>query len=149
MYDPILHIPLLISAPGQNSGSNIYSQTNSVDVLPTLLHIAGYDIPAWTEGQLLPGFGGVEDNSRATYSVDAKIGSSFGKLSIASVAMRKNGFKLIYYKGYTGTDWFELYNLQEDVEELNDLYDKDVPTSNAMRDELLTVFNQHSGPLKV
>ncbi|HUI90532.1 MAG TPA: sulfatase-like hydrolase/transferase [Anaerolineales bacterium] len=148
MYDSILHIPLLISAPGQNSRGDIISQTNSVDILPTLLHIAGFDIPAWAEGQLLPGFGGVGDNSRATYSVDAKIGSSFGRLSVASLAMRKNGYKLIYYKGYTGTDWFELYNLQEDAEELDDLYNKDVSASNSMRDEMLTAFNQHSGPLK-
>src|SRR5271157_18695 len=148
IYDPILHIPLLISAPGQKARSDIYSQTNSVDVLPTLLHMAGRGLPAWAEGQLLPTFGGVEDNSRATYSLDAKVGSSFGKLSVASLAMRKNGYKLIYYKGYTKTDWFELYNLQEDAEELNDLYDKDVSTSNMMRDELLTAFNQHSGPLQ-
>jgi arylsulfatase A-like enzyme len=148
MYDPILHIPLLISAPDQKARSDIYSQTNSVDVLPTLLHIAGRELPVWAEGQPLPNFGGVEDNSRATYSVDAKVGSSFGKLSVASLAMRKNGHKLIYYKGYTETDWFELYNLQEDAEELNDLYNKDVATSNMMRDELLTAFNQRSGPLQ-
>jgi arylsulfatase A-like enzyme len=148
MYDPILHIPLLISAPGQKTRSDIYSQTNSVDVLPTLLHIAGRELPAWAEGQLLPNFGGVEDNSRATYSVDAKVGSSFGKLSVVSLAMRKNGYKLIYYKGYTETDWFELYNLQEDAEELDDLYNKDVAASNMMRDELLTAFNQHSGALQ-
>ena len=110
--------------------------------------IAGRELPAWAEGQLLPNFGGVEDNSRATYSVDAKVGSSFGKLSVASLAMRKNGYKLIYYKGYTVTDWFELYNLQEDAEELNDLYNKDVAISNMMRDELLTAFNEHSGPLQ-
>jgi arylsulfatase A-like enzyme len=147
MYDPGLHIPLLISAPGQNHQSHVYSQTNSVDILPTLLTIAGRDVPVWKEGQLLPGFGGVDDNSRATYSVDAKVGSAFAKLSIASVAMRKNGYKLIYYKGYNGTDSLELYNLQNDPEELTDLFDKDISTSHAMQDELLTAFNQHSNLL--
>ena len=147
MYDPILHSPLLISAPEQNSRSDIYSQTNSVDVLPTLLKIAGRDVSAWCAGRLLPGFGGVEDDSRSTFSMDAKPGSSFGRLSVASVAMRKNGYKLIYYKGYTGTDWFELYNLHDDPEELTDLFNKDVSISNAMKDELLTTFNQNSGPL--
>ena len=147
MYDPGLHVPLLISAPGQKTRNDIYSQTNSVDVLPTLVKIAGREVPAWTEGQPLPGFGGVEDNSRATYSMDAKPNSSFGKLSIVSVGMRKNGYKLIYYKGYRRTDWFELYNLQTDPEELTDLFNKDVSTSNMMKDELLSTFNQHSGPL--
>lgn len=147
MYDPILHIPLLVSVPGQDSGSDVYGQTNSVDVLPALLKIAGRDIPVWAEGQLLPGFGGVEDNLRATFSVDAKVGSSFGRLSTASIAMRKNGYKLIYYKGYKEVDWFELYHLQEDPGELTDLFGKDISTSSAMKDELLTAFNQYSGPL--
>ncbi len=147
MYDPIVHIPLLISAPRQNTRTDIYSQTNSVDVLPTLLKVAGHAIPLWAEGRMLPGFGGIEDNSRATFSVDAKVGSSFGRLSIASVAMRKNGYKLIYYKGYENKDWFELYHLQDDPEELNDLFNKDISTSNSMKDELLAAFNQHSGPL--
>jgi arylsulfatase A-like enzyme len=147
MYDPGLHIPLLISAPGQKTGSDIYSQTNSVDVLPTLLKIAGREIPVWAEGQLLPGFGGAEDNSRATFTIDAKLCSSFGKLSIASMAMRKNGYKLSYYMGYGKTNWFELYNLQNDPEELTDLFNKDVSTSDIMKDELLTAFNKNSGPL--
>jgi len=137
MYDAGLHIPLLISAPGQKTRNDVHSQTNSVDILPTLLQIAGHAVPAWAEGQLLPGFGGFEDDSRATFSVDAKLNSSFGRLSIASMAMRKNGFKIIYYKGYRGTDSFELYNLQDDPEELVDLFNKDVSHSNLMKDELL------------
>ena len=64
------------------------------------------------------------------------------------MAMRKNGFKIIYYKGYRGTDSFELYNLQDDPEELVDLFNKDVSHSNLMKDELLKAFNEHSGPLQ-
>ena len=97
---------------------------------------------------MLPGFGGLEDNSRATYSVDAKLNSSFGALSIASVAMRKNGYKLIYYKGYKGGDSYELYDLQNDPEELSDLFGKEASIAGAMRDELLTAFDQHSGPVQ-
>jgi arylsulfatase A-like enzyme len=147
MYDPGLHVPLLISAPGQTSGRDFYSPTNSVDILPTLLKIAGREIPTWAEGQLLPGFGGMADNSRATFTVDAKLCSSFGKLSIASMAMRKNVYKLSYYLGYGKTDWFELYDLQNDPEELTDLFNKDISTSDIMKDELLTAFNKNSGPL--
>ncbi|MGA7194912.1 MAG: sulfatase-like hydrolase/transferase, partial [Anaerolineales bacterium] len=147
MYDPGLHVPLLISAPGQKTRNDIYSQTNSVDVLPSLLKIAGREVPIGTEGQPLPGFGGVENNSRATFTLDAKLNSSFGKLSIASMAMRKNGYKLSYYLGYEKTNWFELYNLQNDPEELTDLFNENDPTSNALKDELLAAFNKNSGPL--
>ena len=148
MYDPGLHVPLLISGPGQKTRNDIYSPTNSVDVLPTLLKMADREVPTWTEGQLLPGFGGVQDNSRATFTVDAKLNSSFGKLSIASMAMRKNGYKLSYYLGYGKINWFELYNLQNDPQELTDLFSKDGSTANIMKDELLTAFNKNSGPLQ-
>ena len=148
MFDPGLHIPLLISAPRQETRSDVYSQTNSVDIVPTLLRIAGREIPAWGEGQLLPGLGGVEDNSRPTFTVDAKLNSSLGKLSIASVAMRKDGYKLSYYLGYGKTNWFELYDLQSDLEELKNLFDEKDSLSNIMKDELLTAFNENSGPLQ-
>jgi arylsulfatase A-like enzyme len=147
MYDPGLHIPLLISAPGQKIRNDVSTQTNSVDVLPTLLQIAGRTLPTWAEGKLLPGFGGSANDSRATFSVDAKLNSSFGQLSTASMAMRKNGYKLIYYKGYKGMNLFELYHLKDDPEELIDLYNKDISTSNIMKEELLAAFNKNSGPL--
>ena len=147
MFDPGLHIPLLISTPGQNARSDVYSQTNSVDVVPTLLKLARREVPAWAEGQLLPGFGGVEDNSRPTFTVDAKLNSSFGRLSIASMAMRKDGYKLSYYLGYGKANWFELYDLQSDPEELNNLFNEQDSLSTNMKDELVTAFNKNSGPL--
>jgi arylsulfatase A-like enzyme len=119
-----------------------------VDVLPTLLGIAGREIPNWSQGLLLPGFGTSQDNLRSTFSVDAKFNSSFGTLSTASVAMRKQGYKITYYKGYENLELFELYDLQSDPEELNDLFDKDVSRSTIMKDELLTAFNENSGPLR-
>ena len=63
------------------------------------------------------------------------------------MAMRKNGYKLSYYLGYEKTNWFELYNLQNDPEELTDLFNENDPTSNALKDELLAAFNKNSGPL--
>jgi arylsulfatase A-like enzyme len=147
MYGPGLRIPLLISAPGQQARNDVYAPTNSVDVLPTVLQIARRELPAWAEGQRLPGFGGTAGDSVATFSIDAKLNSAFGKISIASIAMRKDGYKLIYYKGYKGIDTFELYHLQDDPEELTDLYNKDVSITNKLKDELLTAFNENSGPL--
>ena len=138
---------LVILAGGKGTRMDIFSQTNSVDILPTLLGIVGRAIPARIPGQLLPGFGISEDNLRSTFSVDAKFNSSFGRLSTASVAMRKQGYKVTYYTGYENLELFELYDLQNDPQELNDLFGKDVSKSNIMKDELLTAFHENSGPL--
>jgi membrane-anchored protein YejM (alkaline phosphatase superfamily) len=61
MYAPVTHIPLLISEPGRQARSDFHSLTSNLDLLPTVLQIAGRKIPDWAEGRLLPGFGGAED----------------------------------------------------------------------------------------
>ena len=138
LYDPVIHSPLIISAPGQRARRDVYAPVNSVDILPTLLRLAGKPIPDWCEGEILPGFGGEENYERATFSVEAKLNPAFAPFQIATISMRKRQYKLIYYKGYFGgEDWFELYNLEDDLEELVSLFDSEKSVAAQMRDELL------------
>jgi arylsulfatase A-like enzyme len=146
LYDPVIHIPLMISSPGQKERKDIYLPTNSVDVLPTLLHLAGRNIPDWCEGKLLPGFGGAEDVERSSFSVEAKLNPAFAPIKKGTIAMRKGKYKLIYYTGYEKTDSFELYDLENDLEELTDLYPSEPSIASAMREELLAKF--HAADLK-
>ncbi|MEW5941806.1 MAG: sulfatase-like hydrolase/transferase, partial [Chloroflexota bacterium] len=125
LYDPIIHSPLMISVPGQRERRDIYAPTNSVDLLPTILRLAGKPIPDWVEGTILPGFGGEEDYERATFSVEAKINPAFAPLNVATLAMRQGPYKLINFRGYGPNEWFELYNHENDIEEMNDLYQKE------------------------
>ena len=37
MFQPLVRIPLVIFAPGQESRVDIYERTNAIDVLPTLM----------------------------------------------------------------------------------------------------------------
>ena len=138
LYDPVIHSPLIISAPGQRARRDVYAPVNSVDILPTLLYLAGKPIPDWCEGEILPGFGGEENYERATFSVEAKLNPAFAPFQVATISMRKRQYKLIYYKGYFGgEDWFELYNLEDDLEELVSLFDSEKSVAAQMRDELL------------
>jgi arylsulfatase A-like enzyme len=141
LYEPVVHVPLLISAPGQKSRRDVYAPTNAVDLLPTLLNLAGKPIPSWSEGKPLPGLGGVEDFERSTYVVEAKLNSAFGPLTKASFVLRKGNHKLTYYMGYQAEDSFELYDLDADIEEMNDLYPSQPAFGKKMKDELLeTIF---------
>lgn len=137
LYEALINIPLLISAPGQRTRTDIYSPTNSVDVLPTLLQLCGREIPAWCEGALLPGLGGRADPERSTFVVEAKSNPAFSPLKIATVALRKGPYKLIYYTGYEDADSFELYDLENDPEELLDLYPTQTEVSSRLSAELL------------
>lgn len=142
LYDPVIHSPLIISAPGQRARRDVHAPVNSVDILPTLLHLAGKPIPDWCEGEILPGFGGEENYERATFSVEAKLNPAFAPFQIATISMRKRQYKLIYYKGYFGgEDWFELYNLEDDLEELVNLFDSEKSVAAQMKDELLETLN--------
>ena len=56
LYQPVVHVPLMVFEPGWESRTDIYTPTSAVDLLPTLLHIAGEKPAEWSEGLVLPPF---------------------------------------------------------------------------------------------
>jgi arylsulfatase A-like enzyme len=149
MYEPLLRIPLLIHAPEQTSRKDVSIPTSNVDVLPTILSLAGKEIPKALEGQILAGFGGDEDGERSIFSMAAWQNSAFLPLTKAAFAMRKGAYKLIVYLGY-GEDngIFELYDVEEDPEELREL-STDVPSVlSAMKDEFLARLAEANRPFE-
>jgi arylsulfatase A-like enzyme len=140
LYEAVVRVPLLISAPGQKTRRDINDPTSSTDVLPTLAHLSGAAVPAWSEGQILPGFGGAEGLQQSVYMMDAKYNPAYVPLRQATFALRKGSYKLIYYKGfpaYNNQDKFELYDIGNDPEELNDLYPQHLSFAKDLRAELL------------
>jgi arylsulfatase A-like enzyme len=147
VYEPGVHVPLLISAPEQTTRRDFHSVTNSVDLVPTILNFSGLEIPDWCEGKILPGYGGEPDDTRATFSMDIKLASAFGDLSPITIAMYEGDHKIIYYEGYGekaspyNTGLFELYNLRDDPEEINDLIDSEKAIAQQMQDHLLETYH--------
>ncbi|HSL29567.1 MAG TPA: sulfatase, partial [Anaerolineales bacterium] len=138
LYAPVIHIPLLISAPGQETRADFHALTSNVDLLPTVMRIAGQEIPDWVEGRLLPGLGGMEDDSRSIFAVAAKDNPAFRPIEHGTFAMLKGPYELFFFTGYRDhPDAFELYNLEEDPDELNDLYNSDISIASEMKEELL------------
>ncbi len=144
LFDSVIHIPLLIIAPGQQNRQDIYTSTSNIDLLPTFLSLAGKPIPDGVEGKILPGVGGEEDTERSIFSVEAKESSSFRALQQITTSMIKGDYKLIYYLGYRKySDVFELYNLQTDLDEVKNLFTKDTVIASRMREELLDHFERN------
>ena len=140
MYASVTHIPLLIRAPGQTQRMDYHSMTTNLDLMPTLLRIAGKDIPNWLEGSLLPGFGGAEDTdaTRSFFPMVAKDNPTFQPLERATFTLLKGPYELFFFTGYPDhTDTFELYNLHEDPNELQDLFKEDINTASQLKEELL------------
>jgi hypothetical protein len=90
----------------------------------------------------LPGLTDQKPVERAIYSMEAKSNSAFGALRKATVAMRKNGYKLIYYRGLDAEDQFELYDIENDPEELEDLFPSKPSFVPDMQNELFAALSQ-------
>ncbi|MCL4530040.1 MAG: sulfatase-like hydrolase/transferase [Chloroflexi bacterium] len=135
IYDPLVHIPLIVSKPGQTGRRDISTPTSNVDILPTVARLTNITPPDWVEGALLPGLGGIEDTNRSIFVMDAKEDSSYGPLTKFSASISRNGYRLTHYH-YSTYEGFELYNLVDDPEELENLYDASPSIAHSLQDEL-------------
>jgi arylsulfatase A-like enzyme len=140
IFDPLIHVPLFVSMPGQTGRQDIYSRTSNVDLLPTLAHLTGNPVPNWAEGTILPGLGGVGEQNRSIFVLDAKQNSSFEPLTQYSASLTKGDYRLTYYVYPPKIQRFELYNLAEDPEELSNLFSKAGSVAKPMQDELLNTL---------
>ena len=147
LFEPLLRVPLIISAPGQTTRKDVHTLTSSVDLLPTLLHISDLPIPASLEGQVLPFEESPEFYDRSIWALEAKENSIFGQLRKATLSLFKGQHKLVYYHGYEKyKNQYELYNIQEDPGELANIYGVD-PKSIEMQAELDRKFREINQPI--
>ena len=143
LYEPILRIPLLIAKPGQKEREDIYAPTSSVDLLPTLLHLAGRPIPEWSEGAVLPGLGGVSMDERSIYALEAKENPRLTPLEIGTLAWIQGRYKITRYFGYPGReDDLELYDLLNDPEEREDLSASNEKIVSGLRGEIIAKLDE-------
>lgn len=130
LYEPITHVPLMISIPGQKERQDVYTPTSCTDLLPTLLHLTGQSAAGWTEGKLLPKLGG-EDIPHDAYTMEARSNPKAAPITKATLSLVSGGYKMINYLGYNpGESIFELYDLKKDPEERENIaaLDKNVLT---------------------
>jgi choline-sulfatase len=123
LYEPVIRIPLMIFEPGRAQRLDIHTPTSAADVLPTLAHVTGKPIPAWTEGSVLPPFA-EGDPERSVFVVRAPKTDPAAPITRASTALVRANYKLLYFFGFPerGIDELvKLYDLENDPEELTDL----------------------------
>ncbi len=150
LYEPVIRIPLMIFEPGQKSRRDVRVPTSAIDVLPTLLHVTG-QLPAdWSEGTVLPPFANsASAGSRNIYVVEAKKNNARAPLTIATTALIKDGYKIMYFTGYdelSGDEYIELYYLDDDPEEMNNLSVAKKETASELLDELKTKLVEVNQP---
>ena len=155
LYQPIIHIPLIILQPEQQKRQDVYTNTSSVDVLPTLLKISGKEIPNWMEGEILPPYSDTDpdqDQDRNIYALEAKKSEKFGVLNPATVTQISGKHKLIYTFGYDEQNgmgpMFELFDLENDPEELENIYSSKQGIASEMESMLLKKIQDVNEPYR-
>lgn len=124
MYEGGLKVPTCVSWPGKITAGSVSGQSHlSMDLYPTLLELAGLSPKDSIEGQsflseLLSGDS--EDRERPMYFTRREGGTRYGGQSI--YAVRLGDWKLLQNSPYEG---YELYNLQDDPQEKNNLIEQE------------------------
>ncbi|HAV75719.1 MAG TPA: hypothetical protein DCX53_00030 [Anaerolineae bacterium] len=125
LYEPVIHVPLMIFEPGKSERVDIHTPTSAIDLLPTLLHVTGQGVPDWVEGKILePYAGNNPDPNRGVYSMRSNKNGKYSPLTRASISLTKGRYKLHYYFGYEDKnipEILKLFDLEADPEELVDL----------------------------
>lgn len=150
LYEPVIHIPLMIFEPGRSTRTDIYAPTSAVDMLPTLLHLADKPIPDGLEGRIIPPFSNeILTSERSIYAVQSWHSTADKPMTEITLAQIKGDYKLMYFTGYEelkGKERVELYNLAEDPEELNNLFSDRSDIGKLLLDELKNKLNEMNKP---
>lgn len=148
MYEPLIRVPLLISKPGQRRREDVTVSTSCVDLMPTLLHLSGQEIPGWCEGRLLPGMGAESiDTDRNIYAMEAKSNAKYRPLTKGTYVLVKGNYKLIYYLSSKSQEREnELYDLSADPEEMVNIYRSRQAVAAQLQNELESKLHQVNEP---
>lgn len=121
MYEESMRMPLVIRYPGKvKAGTEINDLVVNIDFAPTLLSLGGVNVPEDIQGKsLLPLLEGDNKNWRKAvyyhyyeYPDEHRVMPHFG--------VRTKRYKLIRF--YGDGDFWELYDLEEDPGEMNNIY---------------------------
>ena len=138
-HRPLMHIPLVIFPPGQAERVDIHSLTTTIDLMPTILDFAGNPLPEWLEGEILPPFNQAPQSNRTIFSVDFKRSPKSGPITDGSIMIRTGSYKFTHlfgtqrpYDRLPDSSMFELYNLADDPDELDNQFHPDDTLSKTM-----------------
>ena len=149
LYHPLLHIPLLISQPGHAQRIDIYDPTSAVDILPTILNLSGIPATGWAEGEVLPPFNPSPTPNRDIFALEAKTSFKYRPLIAGTVALMRGPYKLVRTFGFRDyNDIYEMYDLENDPEELNDIYPLQVQGVKRMRSDILNMLDAADRPYR-
>jgi choline-sulfatase len=139
-YESSVRIPLIIRTPQAQGGQRITRNVSLVDLVPTIFELADIEIPGGLAGQSLIGSpaetGNADDLVFSEYHAQGMVSGGF--------MLKKGNWKYIYYSGGHQP---QLFNLEDDPGEFNDL--AGAPEAQAVRQSLHSELLKLVDPEKV
>jgi len=161
MYEEITWMPLLIEQPcGTGAGTVNSTLVSHIDLLPTMLELAGMKVPPILEGEsVTPQLQGVEDADKSVvmefqrYEIEHDSWGGFQPVRCIVAAVAGRGpFKLVInlLHGDAEHPGDELYDLVQDPAEVNNLIDHPdmVEIRNELHDRLLDWMYDRRDPFR-
>ncbi len=124
LYEPLVHIPLIIKAPLLSKSNRIDMPVDQIDIAPTILDLADIPVPEWMEGRsLTPLLEAKELKPEPVFSMQLIKNHTIGNKPITrgSFAVLEGDHKLIYYLKERKV---LLFNLRTDPDEARDISEK-------------------------
>jgi choline-sulfatase len=112
MYEEIAGVPLILAGPGIPAGKRVDTPVSHVDAFPTILELAGEDVPSGYPGFSLKKISEGFKPERTVLSEYHGMGSSTG-----AFAIRNGKWKYVHYAKFPP----QLFDLAADPEETRDL----------------------------
>ena len=148
MYEESLRTPLLVRYPGGKKG-DIDQMVQNIDYAPTFLELAGVSVPEDIQGEsLLPLLKGEKPKEWRNslyyhyyeYPDEHAVHRHYG--------VRDDRYKLIHF--YDGIDEWELYDLETDPSEMNNVYGQPgfEEVTKRLMDELHRLQEQYKDPIE-
>jgi arylsulfatase A-like enzyme len=125
VYQDQIHVPLLVKYPGQHQGGRSDAVVSQVDLMPTVLDVAGYEPPVRLQGQSLRSARAASDAIFAEARAFGEQQTSVPRLQGWRRALIAGPWKLVVWSRGVS----ELYDLDNDPNELKNLYRRDDPRS--------------------
>lgn len=121
LYEPTIHVPLIIKIPDRFSSSKISALVQHIDIMPTILDLLNIKVNLNLDGKsLIPLIAGeVQDLYSEVISTECTWR--------AGISIRTKEWKLTKTidQGLYSTPYKELFNLERDPEEKENLYEKE------------------------
>jgi iduronate 2-sulfatase len=124
VYGELANVPFFLRGPGVPAGLRVKETVRGIDLMPTLLDLAGIPVPKGLQGETVTGLFDRSGSTRPRPAVMEKVGRKGTEPGVEyeSVALLLDGWKLIHHRVRPpARPEFELFDHRTDPLDLRDV----------------------------